>query len=878
MIIPVVALSQRVNDGVLDLQNAKFDKAYLVAGEWEFYWGELLSPDDLKDRIPSNLNFIKVNGDWNNYLFNGNKVKSNGYGTYKLKIIAPQGGYTIQFHQVLTAYKVWINGNLKVEVGKVDTNKQNSKPKLLINEINFLSEQDTIEIIVQVSNFYHGAGGLQEKIFFGNTNDIQTRTTKHLLLTFLAIGAELIFALYFFFLFFFRQKDLAYIFLSIAILTFISFGLVNGEMILIRYLPSISWDWAKKIDFFSNYGRLFFFGFFMWFSFKEYNIISKKIISIIIVLSGIYSLIVLFTPSYIFSQTLLSFIGWGYLSFMYFLYVTINGLFKKVPYVMFSFLGMLALNISLVNDVLHNLNIVNTMYSANYGLLVLFIGNSLMISLKYTKTSTRVTKLDNKYKKYAEIQSKLLKTKSFDLKSALYVLNESLGLEKIELLLKDKVLLCECIKTDEEIHCGYLERNFSYSISDEDIELVEKKLSIVNKNGSVILPILNSDGLKAILYITFLEKNNFKEKIEILELLVSPISTIINNYSYYWNLELLNNNLEEIIETRTKLAYKQKNELEEKNIDLDEKIEELNISSSIVKDLNTEIKNQSDEINKKNKQLDILRKQTALQKNILEEKQHNIHSSINYAKKIQQAFLSSVQEFPIDEKFVLNIPKEIVSGDFYASIVFDNLWLLGIIDTTGRNVSATFLTFFIESILAEIIERKPELIVNPAKLIEEMRLKYHAHISNDKNIEIDDSFDIGLCSIELETGKMKFAAANQNLLVVRKKEPIVLKGDNYTIGGYYTNFEDKFTTQQLDLKPEDKIYLYTDGYRKQMGQKNRVKFGGQNFISLLTQISPYNPQKQKEILSEKYLEWKGSVKQVDDVLVIGAKFTKQNFT
>lgn len=868
------AFSQRVKDGVLDLSDADFQKTYLVAGNWEFYWNELFTPEELKNIVPKNENYIKVNGDWNGYNLNGKSVGYNGFATYKLLILAPAGSYTMQFHQVLSAYKVWINNDLISTVGTVGTDKASSKPKLEINEINFTTPKDTIEVVIQVSNFHHSAGGLQEKIFFGRTNKIQHRTTKKLLVSFFIIGAELIFGLYFFFLFFFRQKNLSYIFLSLAILVFILFELVNGEMILIRYFPQISWNWAKRIDFFSNYVRLLFFALFVWYSFREYEIFNKHVLRAVIFASSIYVLIVLFTPASVFSKTLISFMAWGSPAFLYILFITFKGLLKKVPYILYSFIGMLALNISAFNDMFYNLNLINTGYYSSYGLLLLFIGNSIMISLKYTDTSKRVKNLSEKYKNYAILQSKLVLIQSYDLKTALEILDEFLNPIKIELLIENKVLICECIKANDKIKCGNLEKNFSYTLDIESIDNLKDKTQTVIRKNEIIIPFVEENNLKSILYLTFENSRKIKNEIAVLEMLMPQISTIIDNYSYYWNLEILNKNLEDIVEARTKLAYKQKQELEYKNVELDEKIEELNISSQIVEDLNDELKNQREEIDSKNQQLDVLRKQAEKQKIELEEKQHNIHSSINYAKRIQSAFFSSIHSFPFNDVFVLNKPKEIVSGDFYFSFVINDVWLLGLIDTTGRNVSATFLSFFIESIIAELIDKKVDLINNPATVIEELRYKYHQNIGMVTQSEIDDSFDISLCSINIKTGRLKFSAANQSFVVVRKNEPILLKGDNYSIGGYYTNFNDKFSTKEFDLKVDDKLYLYSDGYYKQMGQERRSKFGLNKFVSLLTSTSHLSLEKQKEQLLEKHLTWKGSVKQVDDILIIGLKFSK----
>ncbi len=875
LLFPSIGFSQDVINGVCDLRNEQPDKAYLLKGNWEFYWNELLSPNDF-NKTPTKDNYIKVNGDWNNYKYNNKPIGAYGYGTYRMYIIVPAGAYTIQFHQVLTAYKVWIDGKMVSEIGKVGTDRQSSTPKLSINEINFVSTTDTIELIVQVSNFYHGAGGLQEKIYFGKTNAIQQRTTKNLLIAFFSIGAELIFALYFLFLFFFRQKDLAYLFLSLTIFVFIGFELVNSEMILIRYLPGISWDLAKKIDFFSNYSRLFFYSLFAWYSFREYKIMSKAVTIFFIVFSSILSLIVIFTPSYIFSKTLMPFMAVGLPAFLYLLFVTIKGLIKRVPYIIYSFIGMLALNVSALNDVFYNLNIINTGYWASYGLLILFIGNSIMISLKYSKTSNRVERLQRKYKIYSEIQNKLLNIQSFNLNDALSIVNEYVKSEKLELLFIDKdISYCECIKNNNSIICGNNEKRFKYSISENDIyTIIQEKTNIVKKD-TLILPVITNNILKAIIYLSFNEKRQLKNITELFEMLLPQISTFIDNYSFYWNLENLNQNLEEIIEARTKLAFKQKKEIEIKNTELDEKIEELNISSIVIKDLNGELKEQRELINEKNEQLDVLKTKIFNQKEILEEKQNNVHSSIRYAKKIQKALLSSYQNFPFNDFFILNQPQDIVSGDLFLSIKSENNWIIGAIDTTGRNVSATFLSFLLKSLFNESIDEQPDLIKSPAELIKTVKTKYIENLKLDTGNNINDSFDISLCSINLNTGYLKFSGANQNVVVIRNNDTIILEGDKFSIGGYIQNEIEDIKTQEIDLKYNDKIYLFTDGYHKQIGQNTKRKFGIDNLISLLQQTSKLNINKQKEKLLEKHQEWKGNIRQVDDILIIGIKFSKQ---
>src|SRR5262245_6954361 len=101
---------------VLDFSNHDFaaGKARLN-GQWEFYWGQLLSPNDLKpDMLPADL--LYVPSAWS---YNG-KYPSLGNGTYRVKIRLPEEDKTdlsFYFPPVRCAAKVWVNGVLKDSTG-----------------------------------------------------------------------------------------------------------------------------------------------------------------------------------------------------------------------------------------------------------------------------------------------------------------------------------------------------------------------------------------------------------------------------------------------------------------------------------------------------------------------------------------------------------------------------------------------------------------------------------------------------------------------------------------------------------------------------------------------------------------------------------------
>ncbi len=863
-------------DGVIDLRDANFNKTLYLDGQWEFYWQQLLTPADFENSNAQDISYINVNGVWNEFIYDGKKIGGQGYATYRVNVLLPATGeYTIKIHQVLSAYKLWINGENVSQAGVVAENEEDYTPYVFTNEVNFVTDTNVLDIVMQVANYSHRVGGIQEKIEFGHPNFIEQKTTNHLLFTFFILGAELIFALYFFISFFFRQKDWAYIFFSIAILVSILFDLVNGEMVLLRFFPEISFELQKKIDFFSNYSRLAFFILFLWHSFREYKIINKVIFIIVFLFASLLSVLVVVTKCSVFSYTLLPFMGVATIGFMYFLFVTIYGYFKKVPFIIYSLLGLFFLNAAAINDILYNLNVINTGYLLSTGLLMFFIGHSITLSLKYSRSTQSVSVLSMQFKKYDDLLEKLIAVASYELHKIIDIVAGELQADYWELLTEKETLIVECAKYEGKTICGSLPKDFQSKIQIELMQIAIKerqiKIGNIDEKYFVILPIYDENILKAVFYLEK-DKRISRTNQQLLEMLLPQLATFIDNYNFYYNLENLNKNLEKIIEERTQQVYKQKHQLEIKKGQLSEKIEELNIASKVVEDLNKELDKTKQKLADQNKLLEKKKEELQSQKNILEEKEHYIKQSIYYAKKIHSVYFdASCKNF--SEYFVYNSPKDIVSGDFVTHYVIEDYILIAMVDTTGRNVSAAFLSFLIQSLFEDIATHNPDLIFDTALFLNNLRAAFIKSLGLDnEQRKITDSFDISLCFIEKKSGKIKFSGARLPLVVVRNREYIVIEADNFSVGGHISNFEKNFTTKSFVFRNGDMVYMFTDGYYKQVGFKDKRPLGIQRFLNILSEISAYNAQKQREILENKFELWRGTIKRVDDLFVIGFRF------
>ncbi len=270
---------------------------------------------------------------------------------------------------------------------------------------------------------------------------------------------------------------------------------------------------------------------------------------------------------------------------------------------------------------------------------------------------------------------------------------------------------------------------------------------------------------------------------------------------------------------------------------------------------------------------DKLREELERQRDEITRQRNEIIESINYASLIQTSLLpqKKVIDRAFPKNFVLYVPKNIVSGDFYWMVNKGPRVYFAVADCTGHGVPGALMSILGISFLNEIITMRNNLPANRIlNLLREMVMKA-LHQTGDST-EALDGMDISLCIYEREKNILQYAGANQPLYIVRGDVVIEYKPDRMPIGVSGVE-EQPFTNQYVELKKNDMLYLFTDGYVDQFGGPDGKKFKFDPFRSLLLRISRMPVKTQKKILLDTFEEWKGSHIQVDDILVMGMKIT-----
>ena len=314
------------------------------------------------------------------------------------------------------------------------------------------------------------------------------------------------------------------------------------------------------------------------------------------------------------------------------------------------------------------------------------------------------------------------------------------------------------------------------------------------------------------------------------------------------------------------LLTEQKNIISEKNEELNQFIEE--------------IEAQRDQIDEQNKDL--------------EHKNSHIMSSIQYAKRIQEAILPSDElvRNNLAESFVLYKPKDIVSGDFYWMESIGQKVFWAAVDCTGHGVPGAFMSILGANGLKKIVSERH--IYQPAEILTHLTEHVISSIKETKDgEEVKDGMDISLCCWDKENNTLEWAGAYNPLFIVREA-PIynLAEKSNFhpfdpekeNLGGLYDvkatkrpigRFKRKnipdFENHTISLQQGDCIYVFTDGFADQFGGEDGSKYTTRKMREFVIKIYKKPMQEQILLLEQEFENWRGKEEQLDDICIFGVK-------
>lgn len=242
-----------------------------------------------------------------------------------------------------------------------------------------------------------------------------------------------------------------------------------------------------------------------------------------------------------------------------------------------------------------------------------------------------------------------------------------------------------------------------------------------------------------------------------------------------------------------------------------------------------------------------------------------ITDSINYAKRIQTALLPSEETLNnyFENSFVIYMPKDIVSGDFYWLTKIDGKIIFAVGDCTGHGVPGAFMSMIGITLLNEIVNKNK--IIDLSEILNELDKRIAEELQKEKDESTYDSIDMAICSYDEVSNVLEFGGAYRPLIYISENKLYEIKGEKKSLGDIKKNI--KYTSTKIELNDVTNIYLFTDGFVDQHNSNN-TRLGTVNLKPVLENIYSNNSTNQKEKLIDLINQHKGNQIQRDDITLL----------
>ena len=255
-------------NGIFDLRNTSLDEKIALNGEWYFYWNQLLSPGKESFKNRTIVDFPMA---WNKHEQIGKKLPAIGFASYSLTVLLPKTDkpQSIAIPPMYSAYRLFINGEQVAENGKVSVDKKDFVPYWENKTVDLRAGVDTLNIVLQISNFTYAIGGINKPILIGPTITIDKDRIQIIASELFVAGCVFLGGLFLLGLYFLGNKDKATLLFSLYCLVFTYRVLGSGEYTLHTIFPGLNWYYTLRLENLILIASIWLFSIYPYYLFKE---------------------------------------------------------------------------------------------------------------------------------------------------------------------------------------------------------------------------------------------------------------------------------------------------------------------------------------------------------------------------------------------------------------------------------------------------------------------------------------------------------------------------------------------------------------------------------------------------------------------------------
>jgi len=239
--------------GVLDLRDFNFQqhKKVDLAGEWGFFWNQLLTPDAVTAAaLVNNNEYVDAPGNWSDVTAH----PAQGYATYSLTLLLPKTGQrepilALKVFGVLGSFRLWVDGKEVFSNGKVGNSLDTEVAESKFGVITFVPAGEAVSLVMQVSNFHVRFGGMWKGMALGLPEVVHRDQLQSSQFDLMLAGGLLVIGISQLGLFYLRRADRSTLYFGLfCILMMLRIAFVGDKLVEQRW-PGFDFELARKFEF-----------------------------------------------------------------------------------------------------------------------------------------------------------------------------------------------------------------------------------------------------------------------------------------------------------------------------------------------------------------------------------------------------------------------------------------------------------------------------------------------------------------------------------------------------------------------------------------------------------------------------------------------------